>query len=109
MFDDKQPLVASANGIAYRMGGGSRVLLGFEGAWMALTATQILGIGNTLGNILDCPFKTHHLAGGMLLRSNDGDHRMPLTEESARELHGLLNDVLLVLDAESMTESVAAD
>jgi hypothetical protein len=109
MFNDQHPLVASANGIAYRMGGGNRVLLGFEGAWMALTASQILGIGNTLGNILNCPFKARHLAEGMLLRSKDGDHRMPLTEESARELHGLVNDVLLLLDAESVTETVTID
>lgn len=109
MFNNGNPLVASANGIAYRMGCGSRVLLGFEGAWMALTTQQILGVGNTLGNILDCPFKAHHLAEGMLLRSKDGDYRMSLTEESARELHGLVNDVLLLLDAESVTETVAAD
>lgn len=76
---------------------------------MALTREQLAGVGNAIANILDCPFKARHLQDGMLLRSKDGDHRMPLTEESAKELHGLVNDVLLVLEAETLTETVFAD
>ncbi len=109
MLRSDSPIVESTNGIAYRMGSGSRTLLGFRGTWMALTREQLAGVGNAIANILDCPFKARHLQDGMLLRSKDGDHRMPLTEESAKELHGLVNDVLLVLEAETLTETVFAD
>ncbi|HQF54636.1 MAG TPA: hypothetical protein PK208_05935 [Fibrobacteria bacterium] len=109
MLRSDSPIVESTNGIAYRMGSGSRTLLGLRGTWMALTREQLAGVGNAIANILDCPFKARHLQDGMLLRSKDGDHRMPLTEESAKELHGLVNDVLLVLEAETLTETVFAD
>lgn len=108
MLRSDSPIVESANGIAYRMGGGNRTLLGFHGTWMALTREQLAGVGNAIANILNCPFKARHLSEGMLLRTKDGDHRMPLTEESAKELHGLVNDLLLVLEAQDLTEPVIA-
>lgn len=101
MNHDATPLLETANGIAYHMNHGTRTLLGFEGAWMALTREQMLGVGNTLANILNCPFKSHHLDSGLLLRSRSGDYRLALTEDSAKELHGLINDTLLLLEAES--------
>lgn len=94
-------LVESPNGLSCRMGCGERVLLGFCGAWMALTRPQLVGIGNTLAEILCCPFKEHHLSEGMILVSKEGRQRLPLTEFTARELHGLVNDTLLVLEAEA--------
>lgn len=101
MENDATPLLQTANGAAYRMSHGRRVLLGFDGAWMALTRQQMIGVGNTLANILNCPFKRHHLEAGMLLRSKDGTYRLSLTEESAKELHGLINDTLLLMEAVS--------
>ncbi|MEK7393788.1 MAG: hypothetical protein AAB214_14610 [Fibrobacterota bacterium] len=101
MNNNATPLLQTVHGAVYPMSSGARVLLGFDGAWMALSREQLTGVGNTLANILNCPFKLHHLEAGMLLRSKDGAHRLPLTEESAKELHGLINDSLLLLEAVS--------
>ena len=108
MLRSDSPIVESPNGAAYRMGTGTRTLLGFNGTWMALTPEQLKGVGDAIANILNCPFKARHLEEGMLLRTKDGDHRMPLTESSARELHGLVNDVLLVLEAQALLEPAFA-
>lgn len=100
MFDLDAPLLASAHGAAFQDQACSRLFLRFDGAWMALTTEQLRGLGNTLGNILNCPFKAHHLSAGMLLRSAQGETRLPLTESLALELHALINDTLLQQEAQ---------
>lgn len=100
MLDLESPLLASPHGATYAVASCPRLFLRFEDAWMALTADQLRGLGNTLGNVLNCPFKEHHLASGMLLRSPKGNTRLPLTEPLALELHSLINDTLLLLDAQ---------
>jgi len=107
MSTDAMPLLETTNGAVYRLSQGERLLFGFQGAWMALTREQMTGIGNTLANILNCPFKHRHLEAGMLLRAKSGTHRLPLSEESAKELHGLVNDALLLLEAESVLTAAA--
>lgn len=107
MFDLETPLLRTLHGASFKDEACSRLFLRFDGAWMALTAEQLEGVGNTLGGILDCPFKSHHLASGMLLRSERGQYRLPLNEAKAIELHGLINDTLLLLEAESTIRSVA--
>lgn len=101
MFDLESPLLASTHGASFKDEACSRLFLRFDGAWMALTSEQLRGVGNTLGNILDCPFKSHHLSSGMLLRSERGEYRLPLTESKAIELHGLINDTLLLMEAQA--------
>jgi hypothetical protein len=101
MFDLETPLLRTTHGASYKDEACSRLFLRFDEAWMALTAQQLKGVGDTLGSILNCPFKAHHLASGMLLRSERGEYRMPLTEAMAIELHGLINDTILLLEAES--------
>lgn len=108
MPNDTTALLRTDNGEVHRMGPGSRVLLGFDGAWLALSALQIRDLGNTLGNILACPFRDRHLEAGMLLRSPERDYRMPLTVSKAVELHALLNDTLLLLDAERSASTCAS-
>lgn len=105
MFDLESPMLTSDNGASYMDQACSRLFLRFDGTWMALTREQLRGVGNTLGNILDCPFRSHHLASGMLLRSERGQYRLPLTEPKAIELHGLINDTLLLLDAQAAIAS----
>ena len=105
MFEQNPPFLSSTNGAVYRTPQCSRLFLKFDGAWMALTPDQLRVIGNTLGNILNCPFKAHHLESGMLLRSSRGDYRMPLSETSASELHALINDTLLLLEANEVAEA----
>ena len=105
MFDLDAPLLASDHGAAFQDRDCSRVFLRFDGAWMALTTEQLRGVGNTLGNILNCPFKAHHLSAGMLLRSPRGQTRLPLTEPLALELHSLINDTLLVLEAQEVIQA----
>jgi hypothetical protein len=79
MFEDRTALFTSEHGQVHRPMSGGRYFLGFDGAWMALTRKQLAGVGNAIANILNCPLKARHLSEGMLLRTKDGDHRMPLT------------------------------
>lgn len=105
MFDLDAPLLASAHGAAFQDHACSRLFLRFDGAWMALTPEQLRGLGNTLGNILNCPFKAHHLSAGMLLRSAQGETRLALTESLALELHTLINDTLLLREAQEAIQT----
>lgn len=106
MFDLDSPLLRTTHGASFKDEACGRLFLRFDGAWMALTSEQLKGVGDTLGSILNCPFKAHHLASGMLLRSERGQYRMALTEAKAIELHGLINDTILLLEAESAISRV---
>lgn len=105
MLDSQTPLIASRHGAAYLTTCGSRLLMRFDGAWMALTREQLHGLGESLGRILNCPFKAHHLSAGLLLRSSQGEYRLSLTQETAEEFHGLINDLLLLLEAQRVAGS----
>lgn len=108
MFDDRTPLFTTAHGQVHRPMAGGRFFLGFDGAWMALTLPQIEGLGAVLHRVLNCVFRERHLAEGLLMRSKDGDYRMPLTHQKALELQGLLNDILLLADGERCAQTLVA-
>jgi len=108
MLDSQTPLISSPLGAAYLTTCGSRLLMRFDGAWMALTPEQLHGLGESLGRILNCPFKAHHLSAGLLLRSSQGEYRLALTQETAVEFHDLINDLLLLLEAHRLAGSDAA-
>jgi len=105
MFENRTPLLSSPHGQVHRPVGGTRCIVGFDGVWMALTLEQIQGLGNTLHRVLNCAFRERHLAEGLLMRSKDGEFRMPLTWETALELQGLLNDILLLEDGERCVQA----
>lgn len=95
-----EPLLSSPHASLHRTPSGEAYILGFRGTWIALRAGQIRGLGEALS-----PFATGTACPccaelGLLLRTADGDHRLPLDRESAQELLGLLNDALLLRDAE---------
>lgn len=108
MFEDRTPLFTSEHGQVHRPMPTGRYFLGFDGAWMALTLEQIEALGGVLHRILNCVFRERHLAQGLLMRSKDGDLRMPLTHQKAIELQGLLNDILLLADGERCAHALVA-
>lgn len=79
-----------------------RILVRFERHWMLFSPEQLFDIGNTIAHMLACPLGDHYLAGGMRLRAPEGDHVLPLDRGSAVELRNLINDALLLFEAESV-------
>lgn len=102
------PLLATPNGAAYPLGPDRRYLVGFLGTWMSLHPGQLEGLGNALGRMLQCTCHDRCLEEGLLLRTPDGDHRMRLEREAVLEFHGLVNDLLLLADAQVLAAEIFA-
>lgn len=101
------PILSSLHGQVFHSDGDSRYLLRFEDFWLVLGLHQIDGLCRTLHSMLNCIFRHRHLEEGLLLRSQEGQRRMPLTLETAMELQGLFNDILLVAEGERCATSGA--
>lgn len=100
MQPDTTPILTSANGQVFHTEGSAHHVVRFGNFWIVLRIPQIEALCTTMHCVLNCAFRQRHLDEGLLLRCPDGERRMPLTLDSALELQGLLNDILLLVDAE---------
>jgi len=100
MVPDAAAALYSPRGSVHFVRDTRRILVRFERHWMLFTPEQLVDIGNMLAHMLVCPMGDHYLAGGMRLRALGGDHTLPLDRSSASELRDLVNDALLLFEAE---------